>query len=499
VLSELLAATAARHGERTALRWRDRRVSWNALVDGVEARAGELERLGVAPGDVVALLLENCPDLVASFFAAASLGAVAVPLNPAFTAAEIGEALDGCPPRVVVAAPAAAARCEKLAERWRRQVAVRASDGDLSPCAARRSGGSRTPVSADADALYGFSSGTTGMARRFARTHANLAREAECFGATVGLGPDDVILGAVPFFHAHGLGNCVLASVRSGATLVVLERFDPRGALARVSAERVSVLPGVPFTFRMMAEVPGAARADAGSLRLCFSAGAPLPRATFDAFRARFGAQIRQLYGCSEAGAVSIHLDPDAEGGAETVGRPLHGVAVRIQDEAGRALPGGESGRIAISSPALARGYHGSESLTREAFRDGWFLSGDLGRIDGEGRMRIEDRVRPWVSTPAGKVDPGEVERCIAALAGVREVAVVGVPARDGERVKAVVVPRDPAAAPASLRREIVSRCRDQLAEFKLPRVVEFRSEIPRNALGKLRHKDLVSTPGNRA
>jgi long-chain acyl-CoA synthetase len=499
LLSELVAATASRHGERTALRWRDRRTSWSEFADAVETRADELERLGVAAGDPVALLLDNCPDFVASFFAAASLGAVAVPLNPAFTAAEIGEALDGCPPRAVVATPAAATRCEKLAERWRRQVAVRASDGDLPPRAARRSGGRHLSVLSDANALYGFSSGTTGMAKRFARTQENLAREAESFGATVGLGPDDVILGAAPFFHAHGLGNCVLASVRSGAALVVLERFDPRRALARVAEERVSVLPGVPFTFRLMAEVAGAARADTGSLRLCFSAGAPLPRATFDAFLARFGAPIRQLYGCSEAGAVSIHLDPDAEGGAETVGRPLRGVAVRIQDEAGRALPGGESGRIAISSPALTRGYHGPESLTREAFRDGWFLAGDLGRIDGEGRLRIEGRVRPWVSTPAGKVDPGEVERCIAALPGVREVAVVGVPARDGERVKAVVVPRDPAAAPASLRREILSRCRDQLAEFKLPRVVEFRSEIPRSALGKLRHEDLVSTPGRRS
>jgi long-chain acyl-CoA synthetase len=177
------------------------------------------------------------------------------------------------------------------------------------------------------------------------------------------------------------------------------------------------------------------------------------------------------------------------------VGRPLAGVAVRIEDGEGNVLGAGATGRIAISSPALARRYHGPARLSRAAFRDGWLLTGDLGRIDGEGRLRIEGRVRPWVSTPAGKVDPAEVERCIASLACVREVAVVGVPARDGERVKAVVVPRDAGAAPAALRREILARCRDQLAEFKLPRVLELRSEIPRSPLGKLRHRELVAAP----
>ncbi|MBW2371754.1 MAG: AMP-binding protein [Deltaproteobacteria bacterium] len=492
----MLEATSARHPQRAALVWRDAHFSWETLASAVRARAAELHEAGVASSDAVVLLLPNCPDFVARFFGAISLGAVAAPLDPGFRLPELIEALRGCTLGAIVACDATAEVATDLAAHFRDPVPVLRSDLDL-PEVAGASRGERRVVPGDADALLGFSSGTTGSARRFARSHDNLVQEASNFTASVDLGPEDVVLGVAPFFHAHGLGNAVLAAVCSGATLVIEERFHPRDLLGRIREQSVSVFAGVPFMFRTLADVTQSAPSDLGSLRLAFSAGAPLTRDTFEAFDKRFGVPVRQLYGCSEAGSVSINLDPDAAGTWDSVGRPVRGVEVQVIDDSDSPCAPGEVGRIALASPAATCAYHGGPDP--EAFDDGWFLPGDLGRLDDAGRLYLTGRTQTFLSTSVGKVEPAEIERCIAAHAEVREVVVVGVPSRAGdERAKAVVVPRNAGLTPAeavALRRAIVAHCRERLAEFKVPRLVEFRSEIPRSSLGKILRRELVREP----
>ena len=492
MLNGMLAATAAARGDATALVWRGQRISWRALAGAVGARAAHLAEAGVGPGDALAILLPNSPDFVAWLLAAASLGAVAVPLAPGLTGAEVAESLRGCRVGALVGGECAAA----LARGSRPGgVPFLASDGGLPSPAPPSRAAARRPVPGQADALYGFSTGTTGPAKRFARSQANLAHEAGHFTAALGLGPGDAILGVAPFFHAHGLGNCVLAALSSGAALVIEERFDPRTLVERIREERVTVFPGVPFMFRMLAEGKAGSPADLASLRVAFSAGAPLPREVFDAFDKRFGRPVRQLYGCSEAGSICINLDAAAAETWDSVGRPMPGVELGILGEDGTPRAPGEAGRIAIRSPALTGGYHGAEAPGRPAFRDGWFEPGDLGFVDERGLLRVTGRVKLFVSTAAGKVDPAEVERCIEGLPEVREVVVVGVPGRGGdERVKAAVVPHA-AVDEAVLRREIIARCREQLAEHKIPRIVEIRAEIPRSALGKVLRRQLVAAP----
>jgi long-chain acyl-CoA synthetase len=489
----MLASTAARHGERTALCWRGGEHSWEALEAAVRSRAVDFAERGVGAGDAVALMLPNSPDFVAGFFAASALGAVAVPLNPGFTADELGAALEGCAVPVFVAGEEQAAVAESFAQRRPDDVAVLVSE--LGLASARDASPVGAAPAPETDALYGFSSGTTGAAKRLARTHANLVREAENFTATVGMRPDDVILAVAPFFHAHGLGNAVLAAAASGAALAIEERFEPRGALERCRERGVTVFPGVPFMFRLMAR-SGDPR-DLDALRLGFSAGAPLTREIFEACDKRFGRPIRQLYGCSEAGSVTINLDEDAAGTAETVGRPVRQVEVSVHAEDGSPCEPGRVGEIVIAGPALTRGYQGREELTRQAFRDGRFRTGDLGYLDDAGRLTLTGRLKLFVSTPAGKVDPGEVERCIATHRDVEEAVVVAVPARGGaENVKAVVVAAG-RGDEAELRREIVRLCAEHLAQYKLPRVVEFRSEIPRSATGKILRGKLVAERGD--
>ena len=492
----MLEATAASHPQGTALVWRDQCSSWEALDSAVRARAAELREAGVAHADAVALLLPNCTDFVASFFAAVSLGAVAAPLDPGFRLPELSEALRGCTLGAIVACDATADVAAGLAARFGDAVPVLHSDLELR-AATGASRAEREAVPAGADALLGFSSGTTGPARRFARSQDNLVQEASSFAATVGMGPQDVVLGIAPFFHAHGLGNAVLASVRSGATLVIEERFHPRDILERIQTQSVSVFPGIPFMFRTLAEVATSTPVDLGSLRLAFSAGAAMGRDTFEAFDKRFGVPVRQLYGCSEAGSVSINLDLDAAGTWDSVGRPVHGVEVQIIDEADSPCLPGEVGRIAVASPAATRTYHGGPDP--DAFEDGWFLPGDLGRLDESGRLYLTGRTRTFISTSVGKVEPAEIERCIAAHPAVREAVVVGVPSRGGdERAKAVVVPETvelSTAQATALRRSILAHCRERLAEFKVPRLVEFRGEIPRSPVGKILRRELVREP----
>jgi long-chain acyl-CoA synthetase len=233
-------------------------------------------------------------------------------------------------------------------------------------------------------------------------------------------------------------------------------------------------------------------------MRLCFTAGAALPRESFDAFAARFGVPVRQLYGCSEAGSVTVNLDPDPVATAATVGRPMRDVRLTVRGPDGAPAPPGTTGEVSFTSPTLAAGYLGAPSESSSRFSDGWFTPGDLGHLDDEGRLTITGRTTLFISTGGYKVDPVEVEDVLRRHPAVADVVVVGAPGPlGGELVKAVVVV---AGSPdeADLRRELVGLCGEHLAVHKVPRVVEFLPELPRSPLGKLLRKDLVSrgSPG---
>jgi long-chain acyl-CoA synthetase len=218
--------------------------------------------------------------------------------------------------------------------------------------------------------------------------------------------------------------------------------------------------------------------ADLSSLRLCFSAGTALPRPVFDAFKARFGVPVRQHYGCTEAGSLTANLDADPEQTADSAGTPIGPVEIRIVD-----------GEVAVRSPAMTSGYSDMAELNREAFRDGFFLTGDQGVLDAEGRLTITGRKKLLIEVGGYKVDPIEVGDVVAAHPGVRDAVVVGVNGREGadQLVKAVVV-----AGGELDEADLIGFCQDRLANYKVPRVVEVRDEIPRSPLGKVLRKYLV-------
>jgi long-chain acyl-CoA synthetase len=457
------------------------RISAADLCEQADRLAHGLASRGVGAGDPVAVILPNGLASAASILALMRLGAVATPLSPQCKPAELAFVFRDAGVKAAVTDDRGAALCRGLDVRVLTALDAMADEPPLAP--RDRAG----------DAIYQYSSGSTGRPKRVPRTHAQLAAEAEAYVRATGLGADDTILCALPLFHTYGLGCCLMAAVHSGATLVILDGPAPfaihRGrALDLLERHGVTVFPAVPFMLRLLAD--GERRADLSALRFCFSAANALPRSTFEAFDRRFGVPVRQLYGLTEAGAVTVNADGDPWATARSVGRPLPGVELEVRDAGGRPAESGRIGEIAIRGPAMTRGYGGvDEEVNRQAFPGGWFLTGDRGRLDEDRRLIITGRRKLLIDVRGDKVDPIEVEDVLAVHPKVREVVVVGAPSGvDGEeRVKAVVVARDPCG-----ERELIRFCRERLANHKLPELVEFRDEIPRSPLGKVLRKDLV-------
>jgi long-chain acyl-CoA synthetase len=457
------------------------RIGWAELRDRADRLTQGFASIGLGEGDPVALVLPNVPEFAVSFFAIARLGGVVVPLNPQFKEAEFDFHFDEAGVKAIVRQADAGVEVVRDGE-----------SVSLGRLMEGQSGVFGDAASPDAEAVFQYSSGSTGRPKRVPRTHRQLRLEADSVVATAGIGREDVVFCTIPLFHTYGMGCCLLAAVRAGATLVLAEDAHPfilkrDQVLAELERERATIFPAVPFTFRLFAEAPGSA--DLSSLRLCVSAANALPRSTFDAFERKFGIPIRQMYGCTEAGAVTLNLDEDPRATATSAGHPLQGVEVAIVDDRGEELEAGRNGEVVIRSPAMTDGYAGMDEVNRQVFREVGFLSGDRGRIDEDGRLFITGRKKLLIDVKGDKVDPIEVEDVLAVHPKVSEVVVVGVPSGDAgeELVKAVVVARRECQ-----ERELIRYCRERLADYKVPQLVEFREEIPRNPAGKVLRKYLV-------
>ena len=497
MLMQLLYEQAEARPQHTALVHRDQRISFGELVERIERLASGLAGRGVGPGDAVGLMLHDDPWFVTGFHAITALGAIVVPVNPAYKRAEIDFCFRSTGVAAVLADERAAGVCERVAAGLDGEVQVistSSAHGQAHTLDALLEEGSAerlAPRAAEEIFVYQFSSGSTGRPKRVPRTHGQCAAEAGLY-KSLGLSHEDRIFSAVPLFHTWGMGACLFGSAASGATIVILEDPQPfllrrHRALELLERERATVFPGVPFHFRLMAEAPGSA--DLSSLRLCFSAGTALPRPSFEAFGQRFGILVRQLYGSTETGMITANTSEDPVSTFESVGAPVEGVRVDIVDDEGAPLAIGEIGEVTVTSPAASSGYAGADEASREAFRDGRYFTGDLGRLDEAGLLYLEGRKKLLIEVGGYKIDPIEIQDVIAAHPSVSEVIVVGVPGetQGEETVKAVVVPRENCD-----ERALIAFCGERLANFKVPRTVEFRDEIPKSPLGKILRKYLV-------
>jgi len=490
---DLLARTFARLARKTAIEEveRERTITF-AELDALAARyARTLAALGAVKGDRVAVQVEKSPEALGLYLACLRAGFMYVPMNPAYRSGEVAWILESAEPRIFVCDPARQDELWPLAQKA--GVAhVLTLDAEARGSFAERAAGEPADfpiaeLSADDDAAMLFTSGTTGRPKGAPLTHGNIASNAQVLVEAWAFSEDDVLLHALPIYHAHGLFVAANCALLSGATMLWLRRFDAAKVVELLP--RATVFMGVPTMYVRLLERPELDFGRTRNVRLFVSGSAPLSPEVWKAFRARTGHEILERYGMSE---ILMHTGNPYRGERRpgTVGRPFSGSQVKIVDDEGRELPPGEPGHVLVKGPNVFRGYWRNPEANREAFtEDGWFRTGDLGYLSEDGYLTLVGRARDLIITGGLNVYPKEVEDVIDAVAGVRESAVIGLPHPDfGEAVTAVVV-REPAARVDE--EAIIRACRERLAGYKVPKRVLFVDELPRNTMGKVQKREL--------
>ena len=461
-------------------------------VERVSARfANALVELGVKPGDRVAVQVEKSIEAIMLYLGCIRAGAIFLPLNTAYTAAEIDYFLTDAEPRVFVCDPARREALAPIAEKagaltetlgvW---VEPDAFAGTLAERALSASMQFDDVVRGPDDlAAILYTSGTTGRSKGAMLSHENLASNARTLVEVWRFTANDVLIHALPIFHTHGLFVATNVVLLSGASMLFLAKFDPDRILDLMP--RATAMMGVPTFYVRLLQHPGLTRETTANIRLFVSGSAPLLAETYREWQARTGHAILERYGMTE---TNMNTSNPYEGDrvAGTVGLPLPGVEIRIADpESGRMLDTNEIGMIEVKGPNVFKGYWRMPEKTATEFRpDGFFITGDLGTIDEKGYVHILGRGKDLIITGGYNVYPKEIESEIDAIEGVIESAVIGVPHHDfGEGVTAVVVKSG--ASPVT-EKDILTVLEGRLARYKLPKRVIFVNELPRNTMGKV-------------
>ncbi len=462
--------------------------SWRDLERATAMIANLLAGLQLPAGSRVAVQTDKSVEALMLYLAVLRAGYVYLPLNTAYQAAEIEYFIGNAEPAVVVCAPKHFAWISRIAfNAGTRHVFTLGDDrtGSLLERAAHCSDRHEPAVrKADDLAAILYTSGTTGRSKGAMLSHGNLLSNARVLKDYWGWQPGDVLVHALPIFHVHGLFVASHGALLNGSKMIWFAKFDPKAVIARLP--EATVFMGVPTLYvRMLAE-PALTRAACAHMRLFVAGSAPLLTETFQAWADRTGHTILERYGMSETVMLTSNpYTPATERKAGTVGFALPGVGVRVHDDEGRPCAPGEIGGIQVRGPNVFAGYWRMPEKTKEEFTaDGWFKTGDVGKVDEQGRFTIVGRSKDLIISGGYNVYPAEIEGYLNDMPGVEESAVIGVPHPDfGEAVVAVVVPRpgstpDPAA--------MVARLKQQIANFKVPKQLYVVPELPRNAMGKV-------------
>ena len=491
-LADSLADTAAVHPDRVAIRLGDDTLDYRDLDDASARVAGLLAARNLGPGDPVAIMLPNVPEFAVIYFGVLRGGGVVVPMNPLLKAREVAYYLADSGASVIFAWPATAAEAEVGAAEAGAEVIVvdPATFGDLLATATPAAG--VVDRAGEDTAVILYTSGTTGRPKGAELTHANLIKNAEVFARDLlQISADDVIFGGLPLFHAFGQTCALNTAVAAGASLTMLPRFDPAQALRMLADHHATVFAGVPTMYGALLHVPDRGDYDVSALRVCVSGGAAMPVEVLRQFEDAFGSIVLEGYGLSETSPVASFNHPDRERKPGSIGTPIRGVEMRVVDEAGSPLPQGAVGEIAIRGHNIMKGYWNKPDATAEAISsDGWFHTGDLGRVDEDGNYYIVDRKKDLIIRGGYNVYPREIEEVLYEHPAVAEAAVIGVPdAELGEEVGAAVVIKPGATVTPD---ELRSYVKAQVAAYKYPRRVWFIDALPKGATGKILKREIT-------
>ncbi|WP_427017035.1 long-chain-fatty-acid--CoA ligase [Pseudarthrobacter sp. P1] len=494
-LASTVTASAQAHAGTTAIKMDDVRVSYAAL-DALSAQvAGLLRSKGVQPGDRVALVSPNIPQMPTIYYGILRHGAIVVPLNPLLKAREVEYHLADSGARLAfawdgvlaeVAAGAAAAGAE----------VVPVDAGFLALLAAQEPQTEVAPAAPDDTAVILYTSGTTGRPKGAELTHENLRSNAQASTKLFNIGQGDVIFGGLPFFHVFGQTCALNAAVMSGATVTILPRFDPGKALEIIERDKVTIFEGVPTMYVALLRARGRDGFDTSSLRVAASGGSALPLEVLREFERVFGATLLEGYGLSETSPVVSFNQLDGIRKPGSIGTVVPGAELRILDPDGNDVAAGEVGEVAVAGGYVMKGYWNNPEATAAAIPDGWFRTGDLGRMDEDKVFFIVDRKKDMIVRGGYNVYPREVEEVLYEHPAVAEAAVVGRPDDVlGEEVVAVVALKDGAEGagdPEALAASIHDFVKDRLAAYKYPRRVVIVDALPKGPTGKILKREIT-------
>jgi len=490
-LASNLKRTASAHADRVAVRLGDDTTSFGELDQASARIVGLLQQRGVQPGDRVAIMLPNVPAFAVIYYGVLRAGGVIVPMNPLLKAREIAYYLSDSGAELIFAWHGASDEAERGAKEADTDIVVvdPATFPDLVEAVAP------VPDIVDRDdqdtAVILYTSGTTGRPKGAELTHANLTRNVDVVCTDLlHLTPDDVIFGGLPLFHSFGQTCTLNSAVASGACLTLLPRFDPGQALAILAEHRATIFAGVPTMYGALLAHPDKEEYDVSGLRVCMSGGAAMPVEVLRGFELAFGCLVLEGYGLSETSPVASFNHPDRERKPGSIGTPIRGVEMRVVDEQGNDVPEGEVGEIVIRGHNIMKGYWRRSAETAAAIPDGWFRTGDIGRVDEDGYFAIVDRKKDLIIRGGYNVYPREVEEVLYEHPAVAEAAVIGLPHPQlGEEVAAVVALKPDATVDPQ---ELVDHVKSQVAAYKYPRRVWIVEALPKTATGKILKREIV-------
>lgn len=484
-----------------ALSWRTSAWTYGQLSRAAAAVRARLHADGIPKGSHVALLVRNSPHYVASYLGTLAHGCVAMPLNVQERASVLERQVQHAQCSAVIADPQ---HPEWVALAQALGVAglpvilldlhANAGDPDALCLALGATNAELQPdsVGADVPAMLIYTSGTTSHPKGVLLSHGNLAANANAIAGYLQIEPSDKVLCGLPFHFSYG-SSVLNSNLIRGAHLLLEETFAfPQQTLKRMQDEGVTGFPGVPSTFALLLGRCNVGEFDLGSLRYVTQAGGSMPRAQIELLRKQLPhTRVFIMYGQTEATARLTYLSPQyLETKLGSVGKPLSGIEIEILDAAGNPVPTGETGEIRARGPNVMLGYWREAEMTANVLRDGWLHTGDLGHRDADGFLYIDGRAVEMIKVGAFRVSPQEVEEVLAAFPGVEEVAVTGIADEMlGQSIKAVIVLREGVAADL---RGVKAHCRQHLASYKIPKVVEFVAELPRTSTGKVQRLKLA-------
>jgi acyl-CoA synthetase (AMP-forming)/AMP-acid ligase II len=482
-----------------ALSWHGGVWTYADLQRAVGATQGRLRAIGIQPGSRVALLIRNSPQYVAAYFGTIAAGCIAVPLNVQERASVLSRQIEHSDCGAVIADPQHpewAALNDAIVAKAPQIITVDLQPGTagcLSFCAAMNADAElKLPdLQVDEPAMMIYTSGTTSRPKGVLLSNGNLVANARAIAAYLRITSNDKVLCGLPFHFSYG-SSVLNSNLIAGAQLLLEDNFAfPQQTLRRMQDEGVTGFPGVPSTFALLLGRCQLSDFDLGKLRYITQAGGAMPRAQIEKLRQQLpNTDVFIMYGQTEATARLSYLSPDQlEKKLGSVGMPLPGVEIEVRSE-GKVLAPGEVGEICARGPNIMLGYWREPEMTAQVLREGWLHTGDPGHVDEEGYLYIDGRAVEMIKVGAFRVSPQEVEEVLATFPGVEEVAVTGVADEVlGQSIKAVIVLRE--GAPADLR-GVKAHCRQHLASYKVPKIVEFAAALPRTSSGKVQRFKLA-------